>query len=105
MRFSFGEGWGYETNPCCAAELVDRSTDSWSLEISDHVHAPIKVDSFPPFDEWGDIDWSDEKARLDNVAIYWEKEPRNIIYLVVFAGKTPVLARQEPEVFERRSIL
>jgi hypothetical protein len=40
------------------------------------------------FDEWGDIQFSDEKARLDNAALAVQKQmPRNIIYLVIHAGK------------------
>ena len=39
------------------------------------------------FDEWGDILFGDEKARLDNAAIQWQQHPRNIIYLVIYAGR------------------
>ena len=41
------------------------------------------------FDEWVDILFSDEKARLDNAALYLKKQmPRNVIYLVIYAGQT-----------------
>jgi hypothetical protein len=39
------------------------------------------------FDEWGDILFSDEKARLDNAALQLKQAPSNIIYLVVYAGQ------------------
>lgn len=40
------------------------------------------------FDEWADIAFSDEKARLDNAALTVQKQmPRNIIYLVIYAGQ------------------
>ena len=40
------------------------------------------------FDEWGEILFSDEKARLDNAALTVRKQlPRNIIYLVIYAGQ------------------
>ncbi|HSE32112.1 MAG TPA: hypothetical protein VLA93_11120 [Pyrinomonadaceae bacterium] len=39
------------------------------------------------FDEWGDMVFSEEKARLDNVAIHWKEQPQSIIYLIVYAGK------------------
>ena len=38
------------------------------------------------FDEWHDLVFSDEKARLDNVSIAWRDRSRNVIYLVVYAG-------------------
>ena len=41
----------------------------------------------PKFDEWGDIPFSEEKARLDNAAIQWQGQPRYIIYLVIYAGQ------------------
>jgi hypothetical protein len=40
------------------------------------------------FDEWADIPFSDEKARLDNAALTVQKQmPRNVIYLVIYAGQ------------------
>lgn len=40
------------------------------------------------FDEWHDLVFRDEKARLDNISIVWREQSRNIIYLVIYAGKT-----------------
>jgi hypothetical protein len=39
------------------------------------------------FDEWRDILFRDEKARLDNAALHWQQYPKNIIYLVIYAGQ------------------
>ena len=40
------------------------------------------------FDTWGKIPFSDEKARLDNLAIYLQKdEPTFVTYLVFYAGR------------------
>lgn len=50
---------------------------------------PVQIADPVKFDEWGDIRFSDEKARLDNAAINLQRSmPRNIIYLVVYAGQT-----------------
>lgn len=56
-------------------------------------HGPNTTLTFGPggprkFDEWNDLVFSDEKARLDNISIVWREESRNIIYLVIYAGKT-----------------
>jgi hypothetical protein len=40
------------------------------------------------FDEWHDIPFSDEKARLDNAALQLRQDRGYIIYLVIYAGKT-----------------
>src|SRR5215813_4741387 len=40
------------------------------------------------FDEYGDIMFRDEKARLDNAAIQLSHEKGYILYLVIYAGKT-----------------
>ncbi len=45
------------------------------------------IDEPTKFDEWHDLLFSDEKARLDNISITWREESRNIIYLVIYAGK------------------
>ena len=48
------------------------------------------------FDEWGDIIFSDEKARLDNAALTVQKQmPRNIIYLVIYAGQRACVAEAQ----------
>jgi hypothetical protein len=39
------------------------------------------------FDEWHDLVFSDENARLDNISLAWKDQSRNIIYLVVYAGR------------------
>jgi hypothetical protein len=46
------------------------------------------VDFFSKFDEWGDLVFSDEKARLDNVAIQLKQQPTDIVYLMIYAGQT-----------------
>ena len=37
-----------------------------------------------PFDEYGDIPWEDEKARLDNLAIQLQQDPDLIGYVLVY---------------------
>ena len=44
-------------------------------------------DEFRRFDEYGNICWTDEKARLDNFAIQLEHEPQTDGYMIVYAGK------------------
>src|SRR5687768_16873753 len=49
---------------------------------------PLQIVDPVKFDEWGDIPFGDEKARLDNAAIHlYNRLPRNIIYLVIYAGQ------------------
>ena len=60
----------------------------WHVQESFEPQLPQIADP-TKFDEWGDIPFRDEKARLDNAAIYHQKQmPRNIIYLVISAGQT-----------------
>jgi hypothetical protein len=40
------------------------------------------------FDEYGDIRFNDEKARLDNFAIQLQNEPGSTGYIVVYAART-----------------
>lgn len=48
----------------------------------------LRIADAVKFDEWADIPFSDEKARLDNAALTVQKRmPRNIIYLVIYAGQ------------------
>ena len=39
------------------------------------------------FDNYGDLDWEDEKARLDNFAIFLLNNPTFVGYIFVWAGK------------------
>jgi hypothetical protein len=52
----------------------------------------VLADSVRKFDEWHDLPFTDEKARLDNVAIQWHNEPSSIVYLVVYAGRVACVA-------------
>ena len=49
--------------------------------------APEIWDPPTKFDEWNYLPFSDEKARLDNLAIHWQNTPHAIIYIVIYAGK------------------
>jgi len=40
------------------------------------------------FDEWNDIRFSDEQARLDNAFVSLRQRSGNIIYLLIYAGRT-----------------
>ena len=43
--------------------------------------------SFQKFDEYGDIAFKDEKARLDNIAIELKTEPDTQLYIIGYAGR------------------
>ena len=38
-------------------------------------------------DDYGDIRWSDEKARLDNFGIQLSNEKDSVGYIIVYAGQ------------------
>jgi hypothetical protein len=54
----------------------------------DPTKPPLGIADPVKFDEWHDLVFSDEKARLDNISIVWKDQSRNIIYLVIYAGKS-----------------
>lgn len=39
------------------------------------------------FDEYGDISFNDEKARLENIAVELQKEPNTQLYIIGYAGR------------------
>jgi len=45
------------------------------------------IDPPPKFDEWTKLSLADERARLDNLAIHWQRSPRLAVYVVIYAGK------------------
>jgi hypothetical protein len=57
-----------------------------SFSITTQVKPPPIV-CFRPFDEYGDIRFEDEKARLDNFAIQITNEPLAIGQILMFAGR------------------
>ena len=50
------------------------------------VQDPKKFDEYGS-SSYGIISWSDEKARLDNVAAALQQEPDSIVYLSIYAGR------------------
>jgi|SRR5215218_5823875 len=68
---------------------------SLSTAAQDPARPPEFVDPPTKFDEWITIPFSDEKARLDNLAIHWQQNPRTIIYIVVYAGKRACVGEAE----------
>jgi hypothetical protein len=64
---------------CLLPVLAKAQTQDELQQIGD----PRKFDIW-----WGKIPFSEEKARLDNLAIYIQKEePTFIAYLIVYGGK------------------
>lgn len=59
--------------------------NSWEGPSS---NSTFGIDGPRRFDEWHDLVFKYEKARLDNISIVWREQSRNIIYLVIYAGKT-----------------
>lgn len=45
---------------------------------------PGNADTLRNFDEYGRISWMEEKARLDNFAVYLAKDPDTVGYISVF---------------------
>jgi len=60
----------------------------FSQWAQDPAKPPLRIADPVKFDEWHDLLFSDEKARLDNISIAWRDQSRNIIYLVIYAGKS-----------------
>jgi len=48
---------------------------------------PIRNLPITPFDEYGNICWEDEQARLDNFAIQMDRSPDLVGDIVVYAGR------------------
>jgi hypothetical protein len=57
------------------------------------------------FDEWGDIDFHDEKARLDNVAIELQHEPQSVVHMVIYAGSRACLGEAQARALRAKNYL
>jgi hypothetical protein len=59
-------------------------------EYYENIEGALKliVDFFPrKFDEYANISFGDERARLDNFAIQLQNEPESVGYLIFYAGR------------------
>ena len=57
-------------------------------------------------DEYGSILWSDEKARLDNVAIQLQHEPADFgIYLVAYGGRRACIGESQVRLLRAKNYL
>ena len=62
------------------------------------IRDPVKID------EYGRIAWSDEKARLDNAAIYLQREPANfVLYLVGHDGRRACIGEIKARVLRAKN--
>ncbi len=67
---------------CCLILTLTQNLSAESWRISAY------VDSVRKFDEYGNIPFRDEKARLDNLAFYMLRdEPNFIAYIVAYGGR------------------
>jgi len=58
-----------------------------TASITTHIEPPGVACGGPPFDQYGDIEFDDEKARLDNFAIQLSNEPLATGYIIMSAGQ------------------
>jgi hypothetical protein len=58
------------------------------------------------FDEYGKILWSDEKARLDNAAIYLQREPATfVLYLIAYGGRRACVGETQARLLRAKNYL
>ena len=78
---------GYVNVICYIANIQDRKLCGSYYEYPEGFIS-IFVDSFSrKFDEYQDLPFEDEKARLDNFAIQLQSEPDSVGYVIVYAGR------------------
>ena len=56
------------------------------LVVSTPSQEPRPVDATPRWSEHGNVQWSDERARLDNLASQFRRSPNHVIHFLVYAG-------------------
>lgn len=61
-----------------------------SILAENLVAAPGIFDSGRKFDEYGDITFEDEKARLDNLVIELKSDPKAVGYLIIYGGRRSI---------------
>lgn len=84
------------------------------LLISVNAQGPGRSYQCPPgmicdpvmFDLYGKVLWGDEKARLDNAAIYLQREPANfVLYLVGYGGRNACMGEAQGRVLRAKNHL
>lgn len=73
--------------------------------LEDFVKVFPKIVCGIALDNYGDIRFSDEKARLDNFAIQLENEPDTTGYIIVYAGRKAVVAEAQQRADRARNYL
>jgi len=69
--------------------------------VSILVHPPMNL----KFDEYEDLAFSDEMARLDNFALQLQSQPRARGFVIVYAGKKALVAEAETRATRAKSYL
>lgn len=86
---------------CICATLFPNSTQAQdqSNPVASGMRAPHV------FDQYGDIPFSAEKARLDNLAIQLEHEPNFIAYLIFYAGRKECVGEVQARAIRAKNYL
>jgi hypothetical protein len=74
---------------CALSQIVGAQTPASPDSKCQGIADPVK------FDEWSDIDFHDEKARLDNIAIELQHEPQFVVYMIIYAGPRACLGEAQ----------
>jgi hypothetical protein len=66
---------------------------------------PGTICDYHKFDEYGDILWNEEKARLDNVAAQWKATPDTSIYIYAYNGRQGCVGEAQARAVRAREYL
>ncbi len=78
--------WSISLTPSAGAKAGGVSYQPTPLPLPEQT---LQEPAQPPrFDEYGDIRFNDEKARLDNFAITLQNDPTSVGYIIGYGGST-----------------
>ncbi|MGA9771525.1 MAG: hypothetical protein WBV94_21005 [Blastocatellia bacterium] len=76
-----------------------------TIFAGDMVAASQEADSARKFDEYGDIGFEDEKARLDNIIVEMKRDQNAVGYLIVYGGRVSVKGIAKTRALRAKSYL
>ena len=87
------------------------AANRWRGVVREHLQDPKTPEEKPlcrlpiKFDQYANIRWSDEKARLDNFVIQLMKHAETVGYIIVYAGQRATVAETQIRANRARNYL
>jgi hypothetical protein len=75
------------------------------LSTTAFTRSTLNFDDARMFDQYGNISWKEEQARLNNVAVQLRNEPRAVVHIIIYAGRRSCIGETKARALRAKNYL